>query len=212
MKSTKKWPNLWPLPTLFPLPSTKNISTTTPLHVDIINVWCPSLTKKLILRTSKRDPSVENPVCSHLMVYNCNKDSVDSSSPAFISSEISHWPTDSNDEETSGEASANAFQHVFLINPVNLPNWLHPVSAWKPRSDVHSSGPRWLCNVEDECHDLLYEKLYYCITHQNNKVTAGWHQFHINTLPDQYMGYIWLRQVNAAQYSTCISFLVTMIL
>ena len=65
---------------------------------------------------------------------------------------------------------------------------------------------------EDKCHDLLYEKLYYCITHRNNKVTAGEHQYHINTLPDQYMGYVWLRQVNAAQYNTCSSFLVTMIL
>ena len=37
---------------------------------------------------------------------------------------------------------------------------------------------------ENECHDLLYEKLYYII-HRNNKVTAGEHQYHSNTLPDQ---------------------------
>ena len=49
-------------------PFRKNISTTTPLHVDIINAWYPSVTKKLILRTSKRDISVENPVCSHVHI------------------------------------------------------------------------------------------------------------------------------------------------
>ena len=38
---------------------------------------------------------------------------------------------------------------------------------------------------EDKCHDLLYEKLYYCIIHQNNKVTAVEHQYHSNALPDQ---------------------------
>ena len=37
---------------------------------------------------------------------------------------------------------------------------------------------------ENECHDLLYEKLYYII-HRNNKVTAGEHRYHSNTLPDQ---------------------------
>ena len=54
----------------------KNISNPTPFQMDIINGWCPSLTKKLILRTLKRDTSVENPVCSHPMVYLCNKDPV----------------------------------------------------------------------------------------------------------------------------------------
>ena len=58
---------------------------------------------------------------------------------------------------------------------------------------------------EDKCHGLLYKKLCYCLT-------AGEHQYHINALPDQYMGYVWLRQVNAAQCNTCISSLVTMIL
>ena len=38
---------------------------------------------------------------------------------------------------------------------------------------------------EDECHGLLYEKLYYCISHRNNKVTAEQHQYHDNTPPDK---------------------------
>ena len=41
---------------------------------------------------------------------------------------------------------------------------------------------------EDDCHDLLYEKLYYCITHQNNKVAAREYQYHINALPKSVRG------------------------
>ena len=69
MKSTKKDHHYHP-------PSAKNISTATPFREDIINVWCPSSTKKLILSTLKRDTSVENPMCSHPMVCLCNKDPV----------------------------------------------------------------------------------------------------------------------------------------
>ena len=53
---------------------------------------------------------------------------------------------------------------------------------------------------QNECHDLLYEKLYYHIIHRNNKVTTGEHQYHSNTPPDQQMGYAWLHQVNSTQY------------
>ena len=47
----------------------KKISTPTPIRVDIINV-------RLILHTSKKDTSVDNPVSSHPMVYPFNKDLV----------------------------------------------------------------------------------------------------------------------------------------
>ena len=71
---------------------TKTIfSNSTPFYMDIIDVWCPSLLKKLILRTLKRDTSVENPVCSHPIVYLWNKRfSTNSSNPAFYTSEIPH--------------------------------------------------------------------------------------------------------------------------
>ena len=34
---------------------------------------------------------------------------------------------------------------------------------------------------EDQCHDLQYRKLCYCITHRNDKVTAGKHQYLSNS-------------------------------
>ena len=88
--------------------------------------------------------------------------------------------TDLNAEETSEEGSSNTFQHIS-----NLPAWLHSASGWKPRSDVHSSGPRYYVMSEDKCHNWLYGKLYYCSTHENNKITIGEHQCHSNSLSDQ---------------------------
>ena len=126
-------------------------------------------------------------MCSHPLAYPCNKDDSVQILPKhfFSHREISHWQTDANAEETSEEGSSNNFQHIPLVNLSNLPVWLHSASGWKPRSNVHSSGPRYYVTSEDKCHNLLYWKLFYCTTHENNKVTAGESQCHSNALSDQ---------------------------
>lgn len=111
--------------------------------------------KKIILSTSKRDTSAENPMFKKTAIKIQNKFFQSS----FNLTEILHSLAFLNTKETLEKACTNTFQHVFSVNPANSRLWLHPIISWIPRRDVHSSEPRWLCNVRRIFFCLVVKKI-----------------------------------------------------